>query len=164
MTKSNSSATLSTSNLYEHPWYSQLKLLETTMTCESPFQPKLKSEVTGQKSTRQCSICNMSKPLTDFPNHKRDHQHGKDTRCKDCLKKYNQGKAIARKGASAKPEKCQCCNIKTDKLHLDHCHETYAFRGWLCMNCNTGIGRLGDSIEGLTSALNYLKSTNGNQI
>src|SRR6056300_1399677 len=57
MTKSNSSVLPSTSNLYEHPWYSQLKLLDNTMTCESPLQPKLKSVVTGQKSIKKCANC-----------------------------------------------------------------------------------------------------------
>ena len=51
MTKSNSSATISTSNLYEHPWYSQLKLLENTTTYEYPLRQKQQSEAIGQKFT-----------------------------------------------------------------------------------------------------------------
>ena len=35
MTNSNSSATLDTSNFYEHPWYNQLQLLENITTSES---------------------------------------------------------------------------------------------------------------------------------
>lgn len=41
-------------------------------------------------------------------------------------------------------------------LHIDHCHETKKVRGLLCMDCNTGIGKLKDSIEMLESAKNYL--------
>ena len=45
---------------YEHPWYSQLKLLDNTMTCESPLQPKLKSAVTGQKFTEaSLDLCEL---------------------------------------------------------------------------------------------------------
>ncbi len=42
-------------------------------------------------------------------------------------------------------------------LHLDHCHETGAFRGWLCTKCNLALGALGDNIEGLRKALAYLE-------
>ncbi len=41
---------------------------------------------------------------------------------------------------------------------VDHCHRTGVVRGLLCNHCNTGLGKLGDTIESLTSALNYLKA------
>jgi len=43
------------------------------------------------------------------------------------------------------------------KLNVDHNHITNKVRGLLCTQCNTGLGKLGDNIEGLTKALNYLK-------
>ena len=57
---------------------------------------------------------------------------------------------------------CDCCGIdskeiKTDRLDLDHCHQTEAYRGHLCSSCNRGIGLLGDDIEGVQRAINYLK-------
>lgn len=56
------------------------------------------------------------------------------------------------------PSHCECCGGKGKRaLALDHCHETGAFRGWLCDGCNTSIGRLGDSIEGVQRALDYLR-------
>ena len=55
--------------------------------------------------------------------------------------------------------KCQCCG-RIDKLHLDHCHNTEKIRGWVCKNCNVGIGHLGDKIEGIERALKYLKKAN----
>jgi hypothetical protein len=58
------------------------------------------------------------------------------------------------------PEFCECCGklpIGKQSLHLDHDHITGKFRGWLCNNCNLGIGKLGDSLEGLNKAMNYLK-------
>lgn len=58
--------------------------------------------------------------------------------------------------------KCFVCGApeaeQKRRLHLDHCHTTGRFRGWLCSPCNTGIGLLGDSIEGVTRALEYLKN------
>jgi hypothetical protein len=32
-------------------------------------------------------------------------------------------------------------------------------RGLLCSACNTGIGLLGDNVEGLQRAMNYLNSS-----
>lgn len=55
---------------------------------------------------------------------------------------------------------CACCGAKTNKngkrLFVDHCHESGIIRGILCMKCNSGIGSLGDSVEGLRRALAYL--------
>lgn len=45
---------------------------------------------------------------------------------------------------------------------VDHCHTTGKVRGLLCSNCNNGIGKLGDTVEALESALDYLRrSQNG---
>ena len=43
------------------------------------------------------------------------------------------------------------------RLSIDHCHITNKTRGLLCSNCNSGMGKLGDSIEHLQAAINYLK-------
>lgn len=58
------------------------------------------------------------------------------------------------------------CNVcQTDKpggpnhkFNIDHCHQTGKIRGVLCTGCNTAIGRLGDTIEGLMRAVEYLKN------
>lgn len=57
------------------------------------------------------------------------------------------------------PDLCECCgNPQTHKaMCLDHCHVTNKFRGWLCDGCNTSIGKLGDNLEGLQRAIEYLK-------
>lgn len=47
--------------------------------------------------------------------------------------------------------------VDTKQVHVDHCHESGAVRGILCSRCNSGLGKLGDSIEGLERALEYLK-------
>ena len=163
MTKSNSSATPNTSNLYEHPWFNQLRLLDNTMTCESPLQPKLKSVITGQKSTKQCSKCLQTKPVDEFNKH-RQKPDGLYPHCKACVKRSTAAKNSLRKQFPlGNQTDCLCCGA-TKPLVLDHCYETNTFRGYICSDCNTAIGKLGDTYEGVKQALIYLERTNGHQI
>ena len=46
---------------------------------------------------------------------------------------------------------------------VDHCHETDTVRGILCVNCNLGLGKLGDNTEKLSRALTYLISAERNR-
>jgi hypothetical protein len=65
-----------------------------------------------------------------------------------------------------------CCKVcgkhyldQKNALSVDHVHgmegDPKGVRGLLCTNCNSGIGKLGDNIEGLESALQYLKDYEG---
>lgn len=54
------------------------------------------------------------------------------------------------------PVVCECCGVVGKRMHLDHCHTTNTFRGWLCFNCNSAIGKLGDDVAGVSRALTYL--------
>jgi Recombination endonuclease VII len=60
-----------------------------------------------------------------------------------------------------RPERCEICNQLPGKraLHLDHCHLTGVFRGWLCSECNFGIGKFKDSSDLLIAAARYLRNT-----
>lgn len=59
------------------------------------------------------------------------------------------------------PDHCEMCLRPPGKhaLHLDHCHVTGEFRGWLCGCCNTAFGRLGDSFELVIERLERYRST-----
>ncbi len=50
---------------------------------------------------------------------------------------------------------CEICS-SAENLGYDHCHSTGDFRGVLCSSCNTGLGKLGDNLLGITKALEYL--------
>ena len=54
---------------------------------------------------------------------------------------------------------CGICGDELDKINIDHDHESGKVRGLLCTGCNTGLGHLGDNINGLEKALHYLKDT-----
>jgi hypothetical protein len=57
--------------------------------------------------------------------------------------------------------KCAICNTEPDTakktLAVDHDHKTGAIRGLLCHYCNGLLGHAKDSVDRLTSAINYLE-------
>lgn len=60
----------------------------------------------------------------------------------------------------AQSNRCAICQnvFKTSKsTHVDHCHNTGRVRGLLCHDCNTGIGKLRDSVDLLQRAIDYLR-------
>lgn len=44
-------------------------------------------------------------------------------------------------------------------INIDHDHKTDKVRGLLCSGCNTGLGHLGDNLDGIRRALYYLENT-----
>lgn len=42
------------------------------------------------------------------------------------------------------------------KTCLDHCHTTKRYRGLLCYNCNTGIGKLKENLMIIARAIEYI--------
>jgi hypothetical protein len=78
--------------------------------------------------------------------------------CKACEKEATRVTEKLKKSFQGlKGDCCHCCEKPTDKLSLDHDYKTGKFRGWICDNCNTGLGRFGDSLEGVEMAVKYLK-------
>ena len=59
-------------------------------------------------------------------------------------------------------ECCAVCgrhaSVFVKGLAVDHDHNTGQIRALLCSNCNTGLGNLGDDIEWVSKALQYLKN------
>lgn len=55
--------------------------------------------------------------------------------------------------------RCAICRCERPlvEMNIDHCHDTKQIRGILCPNCNTGIGRFGDSAAMLRRAVAYLE-------
>ena len=120
----------------------------------------------GNTELIECPTCKESKPVSDYYSYDTSKGgfslSGSRRKCKPC---YNRnGKLIYQLKKEnpypIKDPKCECCG-EADKysvLNLDHCHIKKTFRGWLCRSCNTGIGSLGDNIEGLERAIAYLRN------
>ena len=62
------------------------------------------------------------------------------------------------------------CIICTEKFkskrdcHLDHNHKTGRMRELLCNKCNAGIGLLGEDVEILQRAIDYLNKHNSREV
>jgi len=55
-----------------------------------------------------------------------------------------------------KPDNCEICG-KNNRICFDHDHKTGKFRGWICSDCNTILGKSFDDINYLKSLIEYLE-------
>ncbi len=106
----------------------------------------------------KCRTCEKILPKSNF-RVREDRSNYRIKDCRSCEKGIQRETNRIRKLAPPMPSTCDCCGLKVSgtSLHLDHCHETKTFRGWICNRCNHGIGSLGDNIQGLENALKYLR-------
>lgn len=79
-----------------------------------------------------------------------------------CGNHLNRIKKIMR---SSQNDRCAICNIHASdaprkKLLLDHDHSTGRIRGFLCHNCNVGIGQFKERKSIMHIAIRYLASSN----
>jgi hypothetical protein len=108
-----------------------------------------------------CSGCNSVKSRFPLCN-RRFTRHGVvtylKTRCTDCVNRAQVERRRLRKLFALPPPgaPCGCCERVPPVLVLDHDHETGNFRGWICRECNSGLGFFGDDLEGLRRAYEYL--------
>jgi hypothetical protein len=62
---------------------------------------------------------------------------------------------------AAQNGRCAICSRpapdRLASMHLDHDHETGRIRGFLCLDCNQGLGKMRDSPDLLLRALVYLR-------
>lgn len=122
---------------------------------------------------KTCCKCGQNKELKHY--HKCcTSKDGYDGRCNDCFRVYKKKTLLKKIGhtyseyeALIKKQKnrCGCCGNKPSgrnvSLCIDHDHKTNQIRGLLCSRCNVGIGKLGDTLEAIQNALNYLKRAYG---
>jgi hypothetical protein len=129
-------------------------------------------------NAKRCSCCGELKPLSEFSFRKSKQRHV--SQCKACVADYNKRYRGTKKAAEwehnrilkrygiteqhwkelmvKQDGRCHCCGADlparpgAKRLAVDHCHETGEVRG----NCNTGIGKLGDNLEGVLQAAVYL--------
>jgi len=108
----------------------------------------------------QCSVCKKTKSNQEFLYYrKRFTRDGYRLRanawCHSCQENHKNELNEVKKNAPPQPEWGD--GIK-NSWQCDHKHGTTKFRGWICKNCNTGLGKIGDSPERLLQLLDYLKN------
>ena len=60
-----------------------------------------------------------------------------------------------------RPERCEIPSCASDKkVVFDHCHKSEKFRGWICDNCNTTLGRCKDNPAILRELADYIERHN----
>ena len=102
-----------------------------------------------------CRKCRKDLPISSFRVRK-DRTNYRIKSCRLCEREESSELRYLHKIAPKMADKCDCCG-GDGPFHLDHCHDTLVFRGWLCKNCNLGIAVLGDTTTGLKMAINYLQ-------
>lgn len=121
---------------------------------------------------RQCTRCKEWKGLDRFAIRGGTSQLTR--RCDDCKEEFKIPQAqrvrltkydltVRRYSALlvAQDHRCAICLRPQEKPYVDHCHRTQRVCGLLCLDCNLGIGLLGDSPELAKRAIEYLKRFNG---
>lgn len=108
---------------------------------------------------KKCVKCKKRKRKDQFPFFS-TKDCGRKNSCKKCNNKHAKIRNLLKK-TNPKPKSniCALCESSDKKLVIDHCHHTGSFRGWICNDCNTGLGRFKDDVEELRKAIGYLKKT-----
>ena len=120
----------------------------------------LLSDSHATEATKTCQLCKESKPLIAFPNQPRNKDN-LDSRCRTCIRQHTKLRArLKRKFPVPPPGLCPICHRYTEEWVLDHCHNTDAFRGYICRSCNLGLGHFDDNPDLVQAALDYLLGIN----
>jgi hypothetical protein len=116
-----------------------------------------KAELAG--AAKVCCVCKETKPNEEFRVEGPVELYS--SRCLECAKgfRYLLLKESDRQLLYSMSDHCHICGVALtpEEKRIDHCHDTMAVRGILCSEHNVGLGKFGESIEMLESALAYLK-------
>ena len=121
-----------------------------------------------------CSVCHEVKDHTHFSYYKTrltadGYRLMTNTNCVECQRRIARERAAIKKKFKDFKEPaygtpCDMCKRPVYRnWQLDHCHDTGEFRGWLCKECNTGLGLCGETLEALERAVLYLKTARDRQ-
>jgi hypothetical protein len=136
--------------------------IKTMSEISAEYVMRLEASLAG---TKQCSRCKQVVSLNAFSKNSR-MVDGLAKSCRSCKQaeqlKHKYNITIQDKQAlyARQNGKCKLCQkpIAFDGkgTHIDHCHETGRVRGILCQDCNTSLGKLGDSATTLYRAYLYV--------
>jgi hypothetical protein len=93
-----------------------------------------------------------------------DPGHKRKTQSKSRWRRAGVDPTAAEQALAAHNGTCDCCGTESPveaRWCVDHDHATGRVRGVLCSKCNTAIGKLGDTLEGVLRAVRYLQRNQG---
>ena len=136
---------------------SDILLEKKLLYCPGCEQEKHISNFNNDSSTntgkgRYCKTCNRRKGKNNYKNHKDRHRnYVLKKKFGITLKEYNDA-------LSEQNGRCAICGrLLTNKnIALDYNHSTKKIRGFLCHNCNFGLGHFNDDPSLLEIAKQYL--------
>ena len=121
---------------------------------------------------RDCNVCGETKHINCFNIRKDGPISARvSRRCRTCQSSVDKLTNQLRKQNPVIPDACACCGTTEKrkystlkqwgsgkmKFHLDHCHKTKKFRGYICFDCNVAISRMNDSSEHARKVMEYLQ-------
>lgn len=112
---------------------------------------------------KTCSRCRNMYPVSQFSLNK-SHSDGMQNECKECQRKrkwsdrYELDSALAAEWLAGG---CMSCGAeksrghRSERLQIDHDHETGRARGALCADCNRALGLLRDDPQRVLGLMGY---------
>jgi len=129
-------------------------------------------ETWDQFEKKICNVCHKLLPTVEFDK----NQNGINNRtvrrpsCRWCRVDIDWESipwAMRKERMDKRPDKepfeCPICQKRTiawvtSKVVLDHNHETWHVRWWICDSCNTGLWRFKDDIDLIKKAIDFLEN------
>jgi hypothetical protein len=145
-----------------------------TKRCDYCGLLKLKSEF-NKSETRKDGVCLSCKECEKIKNDiaeikRKEYLFGRPERKRASKRKslQNQYGITLDEYEDLFTQQESCCAIcgrhqseLNKKLHLDHSHSSGKVRGFLCSDCNLGLGIFKDSEEYILNAISHLRGNNG---
>lgn len=122
------------------------------------WKPRLFRDASG----KVCGNCKTYLEYSKFHRQGATARDGYQNNCKECNHKRRKFRLVSEDDFNRlESQGCAICGTLEwpghhGSAHIDHDHKTGEFRGILCMECNTGIGKFKDSPDLLRRAIEYL--------
>lgn len=114
---------------------------------------------------KYCRSCDTVKPVSQWSRNA-SASDGLQTRCRDCASSAGRTDHLSRTYGMTSDDvsdllaqqdgRCAICLV-AEAIHIDHDHVDGRIRGMLCFRCNAALGQLGDDVDVIRRAADYLE-------
>lgn len=122
---------------------------------------ELPIELVGGTKGKVCKYCKEEKPYNEFTKQPGNKTDGYENRCKKCRYEREDFIKEVKRFCPENTGVCQvngCIRPATDCDHDPLIKDPrLSFRGWLCSDHNTSIGKCEDTLDGVLELAEYLK-------